>query len=146
MDPKTIAFGLAVVAASVGGSALVTDTKTQELTVKAGATADDELVAAVAKLSPEVKPVQCVKLWANSGEGTEDKLVWSCADAVLPATEQAAMDKKAGADAVAYRQEPRIDGETVTYDVTITRGAEPVKPPVVEPKPVVEEPLEVKEP
>jgi len=140
MDPKTIAFGLTVVAASVGGSALITDKPTKEYTVKAGASKDDELVYAIAQLQPEVKPVQCTKLWANSGEGTEDKLVWSCADAVLPELEQKAMDEKHGADAIRYVRTPRADGTDIRYDTETTRGELPVKPEPA--KVVLEEPVE----
>lgn len=138
MDAKTLGFGAAVIAASVGGAALITDKPTTELTVVAGGTATDEAVTEIAKTGKEVGERSCSLQREGTVRGIE--LAWFCDGHRMPASVQAELSKMAGADGVSIVLKPRLDGEKVIYDATVTRGTKPSLDPV--PEPPKEEPKE----
>lgn len=137
MDPKTIAFGLAVVAASIGGSVAV---QTKDV-VAVSAGEADVAVTEIAKLDPELQGKTCTRTWAQVNDSREPTLGWVCNEAWVPATQQAWLDKTAGEDGQSIELKPRDDGKGgIVVDATVTKGEAPVyqAPPVESVKPVDE--------
>jgi hypothetical protein len=128
MDAKTIGFGVAVVVASVGGSALVSKSTT-ELTIKAGATTQDVAVTDIAKIKADSNlPRTCERAWAQVDDMKELQAGWMCEGAWMPASVSAELDKMAGEDGIRIVLTPHQDGEQVVYNASVTKGALPEKP------------------
>jgi len=128
MDTKTIAFGIAVIAASVGGSAVVGG-KTTTTIVAASEKPVDVAVAQVASIGATAeKSCELVRV------GTQDGVVlqWACGGAVMPQATQDELNKMAGDKATSIKFVPReVDGKTV-LDATVTEGEKPNTLPVPE--------------
>lgn len=143
MDIKTISFGVAVVAASVGGAAVVSQPSTETLTPKT-VSLEDVAVTEIAKAGPVADERRCVKDWVTVKVAKGPELKWLC-DGIYLASVQAELDKLAGEDGTEITYKPTIDGEDVKYNAEIVNGTIRPKPaPIVVDEPVVEE--VVKEP
>ena len=128
MDPKIIAFGVAVVAASVGGSVIVQE---KPQVVAASAKAVDIAAAQVASVSADE-----IKTCTRERVGTKDGVVlkWACGGGVMPEATQVELDKLATPDAVSITFTPREeDGKTV-LDARVQEGVLPNLDPVPDAK------------
>lgn len=130
MDAKTIMAGSALLLASgLTIKEVVTDKKTTELTVKAGATELDETVAELAQATgKDVAEIPCVLM----REGDESGIIhtWVCNGVRVPDKLQKKIKKAVSKDATEVRLRPKQVGEDVVYDIYYREGEKPSKDPV----------------
>lgn len=141
MDSKQVAFGLSIVAASVGGAALVASPETKKEYVAASENVEDVTAAEVAAdvSAAPGKIVHYERGWATVNADKGPTFGWFRDGAWAPAKEQKAMDKQFGDEAVVVDLVYRDDNGKLVADAKVTRGPMPEKPvPVVAeaPKPV----------
>jgi hypothetical protein len=117
-----------VLAAAALGNSLITTKPTTQLQMVQGGTVTDEAVTEIAKLSTPVDVRTC----ELQREGTKDGVVlaWFCDGARVSAKTQAELSKMAGDKGTSIRMVPRLDGDRVVYDSTVTRGTKPDTLPV----------------
>ena len=140
MDYKQAIFGVAIIVASVGGSAIVggkTDTRAVPVTQAAA----DVVAATIANLGNDI---MARKHCEPQREGTDKGVIltWVCNGARVPDADQAELNKLGGETASAIDFEPsEVDGKVVLKPTITTGGVLPNLDPV----PVPEEPKPAEE-
>jgi hypothetical protein len=146
MDTKTVLFGIAVVVASVGGSAVVGGgEETKEVAVAAADKPAYRTAATIANLPGGVAAEKhCKKERVGTVEGI--KLKWCCDGACLGEPDQAELDKLAGEDATSIVFTPVDDGKGGKELKPLVTTGEPLPNLDPVPEPVVEEVKEIEKP
>jgi len=138
MDPKQIIFGVAVVAASVGGSVIVGGDKSEKQQVVSATLGEtDVLAATIANAGADVLAEKsCERKWGLVSSAKGPEIGWVCDGAWMPAQDQAALNKQLPADAVRATFRPREQDGKLVMDADVFTGELPLKP--------IEAPVEVK--
>lgn len=128
MEPKNIAASAVVaIVASVVVVCIgnVIEKAPGELTLKPGATAIDRAVSDAANQAGSVRVINAI-LRVSVVNNTYG-LHWWCDSSPCPATTAAEINK-VSSKSVSASLVPRLDGDTVTYDITVHDGEAPAVP------------------